>query len=195
MGLNKIIYLSRTCRCYQKWRPVWNLIVFLWDQKRKTSLMWLHLPAEVHCQATEGNAEVISVLKFWETRQRTASLDYKGNVETFLELNQSLIKNPVVVACDKQSSLRILIVSVVRSPLQQLCEHVILSIMVSFYCCFLQTDRGWVVQPGTGETKKCRSGGSVADKLLSPAPHCDECQPLREATGSNEGMHHCFTHC
>lgn len=58
------------------------------------------------------------------------------------------------------------------------------------YCFFLQKDHGGFVQPGPGETKPRRPGGSVADELPPPAAHCDERQPLTEAAGSNEGTHH-----
>lgn len=50
IDFDRMIYLPRICRCYQRSRPTLNTIRFCWDQRQKTSLKWLHLPAEVKTQ-------------------------------------------------------------------------------------------------------------------------------------------------
>lgn len=54
----------------------------------------------------------------------------------------------------------------------------------------MQEQHWGFVQPVPGETKRFGAGGSVADELPPLTRHCDECQPLPEPAGSNEGLHH-----
>lgn len=49
-------------------------------------------------------------------------------------------------------------------------------------------DTGGFIQPVEGEAERCRHDGSVADKFLPVAHHCDECQPFTQPPGSTEGM-------
>lgn len=62
--------------------------------------------------------------------------------------------------------------------------------MGPFCCLFMQEQHWGFVQPVPGETKRFGAGGSVADELPPLTRHCDECQPLPEPAGSNEGLHH-----
>lgn len=66
-------------------------------------------------------------------------------------------------------------------------------IMLTFHFGSLQSDSGTFVQPVPGEAKGRRHSGSVANQFSPAALHCDECQPFKEAAGSNEGVHQCFT--
>lgn len=52
-------------------------------------------------------------------------------------------------------------------------------------------DTDGFIEPVQGEAERCSHSGSMADKLLPVAHHCEESQPFTQPPGSTEGIHHC----
>jgi len=59
--------------------------------------------------------------------------------------------------------------------------------ILEFCLCSLQMESRGFVQSVSGETKQLQPGGLVVHQPSPAAPHCVQCQPLREATGGSEG--------